>query len=671
VENLQTSAPANGILDATPTEETHVATVDVYAMGTEEGTAPADDGAQMSANTSTIDGDVLENSPRTEGPLLDSREEQSVAERNGDTKEETIEAIAPASILIEPSSSEEDDAETLVQATDPVATAASPTVLESKVNHTAGEGTELAISNDESSIANVETMEDSQSKPKFSVGQTTESTEPIEPEFREDTSEGSESNEETMEEYAPTLLHPPHGHSESGGNEASENVKDNQSEEENFADFVGKVLNEHTSDVQAWINNSSTDGADSTDIVNQTRGGSQDSDASNESSTGDSKPLDGAKGESKDHEEAPESPMPTLNREMLEVEGDLDTDAIVSVVTWNLAEESPSEVDATFIRNFRKAAGGSDLVLISGQECENIKPRRTEGRRSREYRRLMIKMLGRKYVPIALHLLGGIQFGLFAKRSFLKKIEEVSVADVTCGIGNVFHNKGAIAAFLTLKAKNPGENKNGKQLSRKLKMVLVTAHLAAHVKHSDARDSDFWRISSELEAQAPEGFLPRNLRDHSEETGSSLFDSVDRVFFCGDLNYRVDLPRECAEFTVLHGDSPDELDTGIEMKPHDQLYRTLAGRRAFTGFSEGKVTFAPTFKFDKDTGEYDTSHKQRIPAWTDRILFKPNHTRVLEYASVPGSRHSDHRPVHATFRTGMQGRELPTKGRRRKKNRDL
>ena len=138
--------------------------------------------------------------------------------------------------------------------------------------------------------------------------------------------------------------------------------------------------------------------------------------------------------------EASESPVAfVVDRKSLESSEDDPSDIKVSVVTWNLAEESPSEEDAAFFRKFRKAK--SELVLISGQECENIKPRRTEGRRSRELRRLMIKMLGKQYVPVALHLLGGIQFGLFVRKSFLKEIEYVGIADVTCGIGNVFHNK--------------------------------------------------------------------------------------------------------------------------------------------------------------------------------------------------------------------------------------
>jgi hypothetical protein len=365
-----------------------------------------------------------------------------------------------------------------------------------------------------------------------------------------------------------------------------------------------------------------------------------------------------------------------LGRKVMETSEDKDSDAVVSVVTWNLAEESPSEDDASFIRRFRKfgvsSGTGSDLVLITGQECENIKPRRTEGRRSREYRRLMIKMLGREYVPVALHLLGGIQLGLFARKSFLKEIEHVAVADVTCGIGNVFHNKGAIAAFVKLKARNPSRGADAKNSRTKsLKLMFVSAHLAAHVKNADARDSDFWRISSELEAQAPEGFLPRRSSSSSEgtENGSFLFDSMDRVFFCGDLNYRMDLPRESTEHNVLYdGIGTDEATTSALLS-HDQLVKSTALRRAFPGLAEGKIAFAPTFKFDKDTGDYDTSHKQRIPAWTDRVLFKPHGTRVLEYASVPEATHSDHRPVHATFRVSMEGEEITVQPKRRRKNR--
>lgn len=388
----------------------------------------------------------------------------------------------------------------------------------------------------------------------------------------------------------------------------------------------------------------------------------------------------------------------------LDTKEDDDSDLTVSVVTWNLAEASPSEEEASFIRRFRDSPkigngkAGSDIVLVSGQECENTKPRRAEGHRSREFRRLMIKMLGRKYVPLAIHGLGGVQFVLFCKRSVLRDIEFVSIADVACGIGNVFHNKGAIAAFLQMRARerkvdrSSTEHANAtKPLGRakSLRMVFITAHMAAHVKHVEARNMDYWRIATELEAQAPPQFLPPRPSNHDHlegdnapegGSGSYLMDSVDRVFFCGDLNYRIDLPRELAEHTVnkmLGSSGHSEVDAdGIvkerdrlreQLLVHDQLLQTIANGQAFPGFAEGKITFPPTFKFDKDTQDYDTSHKQRIPAWTDRILFKPFGVRVLEYSSGEDATHSDHRPVYASFRVSMQGRELPAKKETRRR----
>ena len=307
-------------------------------------------------------------------------------------------------------------------------------------------------------------------------------------------------------------------------------------------------------------------------------------------------------------------------------------------------------------------------------------------------------MLGRKYVPLAIHSLGGVQFCLFCKRSILSEIESVSVADVACGIGNVFHNKGAIAAFVQIKARERKEKVIStdntdppKALARakSIRMLFVTAHMAAHVKNIEARNNDYWRIANELEDQAPSGFLPpRPANKFNPEgagaaepgSGSHLMDSMDHVFFCGDLNYRIDLPRELAEHTVSEmvvqsetsaGNSSREVETLREkLLLHDQLLQTISDGRSFPGFAEGKISFPPTFKFDKTTKEYDTSHKQRIPAWTDRVLFKPFGVRVLEYSSVEDAPHSDHRPVYGQFRVCMQGRDLPSRRRCRKRDKE-
>ena len=43
--------------------------------------------------------------------------------------------------------------------------------------------------------------------------------------------------------------------------------------------------------------------------------------------------------------------------------------------------------------------------------------------------------------------------------------------------------------------------------------------------------------------------------------------------------------------------------------------------KAFQGFVEGELNFAPTYKYDSFSDDYDTSEKGRIPAWTDRVMW--------------------------------------------------
>lgn len=42
----------------------------------------------------------------------------------------------------------------------------------------------------------------------------------------------------------------------------------------------------------------------------------------------------------------------------------------------------------------------------------------------------------------------------------------------------------------------------------------------------------------------------------------------------------------------------------------------------FKNFFEGDINFAPTYKYDLFSDDYDTSEKCRAPAWTDRVLWK-------------------------------------------------
>ena len=73
-------------------------------------------------------------------------------------------------------------------------------------------------------------------------------------------------------------------------------------------------------------------------------------------------------------------------------------------------------------------------------------------------------------------------------------------------------------------------------------------------------------------------------------------------------------------------------------------------------FTEAPITFAPTYKYDRRTSDYDTSEKRRAPAWCDRILYRcrdPSRVKSLHYRRYEANV-SDHRPISAGFRATVK-----------------
>ena len=82
----------------------------------------------------------------------------------------------------------------------------------------------------------------------------------------------------------------------------------------------------------------------------------------------------------------------------------------------------------------------------------------------------------------------------------------------------------------------------------------------------------------------------------------------------------------------------------------------------FKYFNEGNIEFQPTYKYDIGTDTFDTSKKQRVPAYCDRILWKLNDSiEQLYYKSIPEIKYSDHKPVLAYFRLKINQKNKPTK----------
>ncbi|KAM3570973.1 hypothetical protein VYU27_006980 [Nannochloropsis oceanica] len=343
----------------------------------------------------------------------------------------------------------------------------------------------------------------------------------------------------------------------------------------------------------------------------------------------------------------------------------------ISIVTWNMAERSPPLSDVSLVASAAQL-NTSDLCILGVQEIENLKPRRHEGSRSREWRRLILHSLGRTHTLLSLTKLGGMQLAVLAKKALLPHLSPLHVCEVPCGVGNIIHNKGGQAALFRV----------GPHTS----FLFINAHLAAHAHRVEDRNADVDRVMTELQnllwyhlesnkkkkktlpfSSSPLPSSPIQYQHHHPPAPSALLDKVDRLFFLGDLNYRLELQREDIEVPLrrVKNSKITVQEAVSRLLEYDQLMiERLEKKRVFQGLVEKEVCFLPTFKFNKGRDLYDTSPKKRAPAWTDRVLFKPCEGKVKceKYESVGGARHSDHRPVVGVFTVQLEEEEVLKKG---------
>ncbi|KAM7065803.1 synaptojanin-1 isoform 3-T5 [Acridotheres tristis] len=188
-----------------------------------------------------------------------------------------------------------------------------------------------------------------------------------------------------------------------------------------------------------------------------------------------------------------------------------------------------------------------------------------------------------KYVLLASEQLVGVCLFVFIRPQHAPFIRDVAVDTVKTGMGGATGNKGAVAI---------------RMLFHTSSLCFVCSHFAAGQSQVKERNEDFVEISRKL------GF----------PMGRMLF-SHDYIFWCGDFNYRIDLPNEEVK-DLIRQQNWDALIAG------DQLINQKNSGQIFRGFLEGKINFAPTYKYDLFSDDYDTSEKCRTPAWTDRILWR-------------------------------------------------
>jgi len=361
--------------------------------------------------------------------------------------------------------------------------------------------------------------------------------------------------------------------------------------------------------------------------------------------------------------------LPSLPSNFDEIKNQLGLTGTIRVrfVTWNQQGQPVPPVEEMTKHLFPHSF--YHIIAVGTQECDNSISKSILNPSKENWERICGEAVGNDYELVAGHVLGGTHLALYINKAIVHLIKHVDSHAIPTGVCDKLGNKGGIAVAITI---------------AKSTFCFLTAHLAAHQHQIDRRIYEFAKISKEiaLVLGSKEGdnknqnyqrvsassnsqdedydgieYGPSDSPEYTENNKrcisccchsnrlerNTLQDSFDFVFCGGDLNFRINGTRNIVD-SLLENHHHNILLN------NDQLRILINFDKRFAGLSEGPLTFRPTYKFDRGIDVYDTSNKMRIPAWTDRILFKTSSSSdLLSYSSVMDIRSSDHRPVYATF----------------------
>ncbi|KAM7259976.1 hypothetical protein ACFE04_015717 [Oxalis oulophora] len=255
----------------------------------------------------------------------------------------------------------------------------------------------------------------------------------------------------------------------------------------------------------------------------------------------------------------------------------------------------------------------SDVSDDSSEDEDDIFPE-TPTEQSRKSRH--------KYVRIVSKQMVGIYISIWVRKRLRGHINNLKVSPVGVGLMGYMGNKGSVSVSMSL---------------YQSKMCFVCSHLTSGQKDGaeQRRNADVHEIIRRT-------------------SFSSVFDvdqpltipSHDKIFWFGDLNYRLNL----LDTEVRKLVARKQWD---ELINHDQLSKELRSGNVFDGWKEGLINFPPTYKYEMNSDRYvgenpKEGEKKRSPAWCDRILWLGKGIKQLCYKRSE-MRLSDHRPVTSMF----------------------
>lgn len=298
-----------------------------------------------------------------------------------------------------------------------------------------------------------------------------------------------------------------------------------------------------------------------------------------------------------------------------------DTETIW-VGTYNLNGRPPSD-ESLLPWLFPTAGPDPSLLVLGFQEIVPLSPQQimaTDPEKKRRWEQHILSTVANRpnkksdYVLLRSGQLVGTALIVLCKKEVAAEVRNVEAAIKKTGVRGLAGNKGAVAIRLDYRATS---------------FCFLTAHLAAGHSNVGEREQDYATIADGLHFSRG-----KTISNH------------ENVIWAADTNFRISLLND----EVRGLAASDDYDS---LWAADQLNTSVASGRSFAGYIEAPIVFRPTYKYDNGTDDYDTSDKMRIPAYTDRILYKGEGLDCYRYQRAE-LRTSDHRPVYALFRSRIR-----------------
>ncbi|NXA45845.1 SHIP2 phosphatase, partial [Nothocercus julius] len=320
----------------------------------------------------------------------------------------------------------------------------------------------------------------------------------------------------------------------------------------------------------------------------------------------------------------------------------LDEPDLISVYvgTWNMGSTPPPRSLASWLtsrglgrtQDETTACIPHDIYVIGTQENS------LGDREWVEFLRASLKtLMAIDYRVVALQCLWSIKIVVLVKPEHERRISHVNTSSVKTGIANTLGNKGAVGVSFLFNGTSFG---------------FVNCHLASGSEKTHRRNQNYSDILRSL------------VLGDKRLSGFDLTLRFTHLFWFGDLNYRLNMDVQ----DILTRVTKREFEALLAV---DQLNLEREKNKVFLRFSEGDISFPPTYRYERGSRDNyiwqkfkTTGMRINVPSWCDRILWKSHpetHVVCNSYGCTDDIVTSDHSPVFATFEVGVTSQFVPKK----------